>query len=100
MFGHDDGGGHCETLYENVRLPTENLLGEEGSGFAIAQARLGPGRIHHCMRAIGLAEKALELMCKRAQMRVTFGKPLADQGVSRSASPSRASRSNRRGCSR
>jgi acyl-CoA dehydrogenase len=81
VFGHDAGGGHCETLYENVRLPATNLLGEDGSGFAIAQARLGPGRIHHCMRAIGLAEKALELMCERAWMRRPFGKPLADQGV-------------------
>jgi len=81
VFGHDAGGGHCETLYENVRLPKEYLLGEEGGGFAIAQARLGPGRIHHCMRAIGLAERALELLCARAQQRVAFGKPLADQGV-------------------
>ena len=80
--------------------PKENLLGEEGSGFAIAQARLGPGRIHHCMRAIGLAERALDLMCMRAQTRVAFGKPLADQGVVRSASPSRACRSSRCGCSR
>ena len=81
VFGRDHGMGHCETLYEDVRLPKEYVLGEEGGGFAIAQARLGPGRIHHCMRAIGMAELALELMCKRAQTRVTFGKHLADQGV-------------------
>src|SRR5438094_6475025 len=81
VFGHDAGGGHCETLFEDVRIPRDYLLGEEGGGFAIAQARLGPGRIHHCMRAIGLAEKALELMCTRAQQRVAFGKHLADQGV-------------------
>jgi acyl-CoA dehydrogenase len=81
VFGHSEGGGHGETLWENVRVPKENLLGEEGSGFAIAQARLGPGRIHHCMRAIGMAERALDLMCMRAQTRVAFKKPLADQGV-------------------
>jgi len=81
VFGHSEGGGHGETLWENVRVPKENLLGEEGAGFAIAQARLGPGRIHHCMRAIGMAERALDLMCMRAQTRVAFKKPLADQGV-------------------
>ncbi len=81
VFGHSEGGGHGETLWENVRVPKENLLGEEGAGFAIAQARLGPGRIHHCMRAIGMAERALALMALRAQTRVAFKKPLADQGV-------------------
>jgi acyl-CoA dehydrogenase len=81
VFGHDAGGGHCETLYEDVRVPVENLLGEEGGGFAIAQARLGPGRIHHCMRAIGMAERALKLLCIRAQQRVAFGERLADNDV-------------------
>jgi acyl-CoA dehydrogenase len=81
VFGHDAGGGHAETLFEKVRVPKEYLLGEEGGGFAIAQARLGPGRIHHCMRAIGMAELALELLCTRAQQRVAFGKPVADQGA-------------------
>ena len=81
VFGHDAGGGHCETLFEDVRIPREYLLGEEGGGFAIAQARLGPGRIHHCMRAIGMAEKALRLMCQRTQQRIAFGKPIADQGT-------------------
>ncbi|MEY3360931.1 MAG: hypothetical protein RL531_650 [Actinomycetota bacterium] len=83
VFGHDAGPGHAETLFEDVRVPAANMIGAEGMGFAIAQARLGPGRIHHCMRAIGLAEHAIELMTMRAQMRVAFGKPLADQGVVR-----------------
>ncbi len=81
VFGHDAGGGHCETLYEDVRLPAHYLLGEEGGGFTIAQARLGPGRIHHCMRAIGMAERALTLLCTRAQQRVAFGQHLADNAA-------------------
>jgi acyl-CoA dehydrogenase len=81
VFGHDAGGGHCETLFEDAQVPVENLLGEEGGGFAIAQARLGPGRIHHCMRAIGMAERALALLCTRAQQRVAFGERLADNNV-------------------
>ena len=85
VFGYDDHehGGHAELLFEDVRVPAANLIGEEGDGFAIAQARLGPGRIHHCMRAIGVAERAIELMCKRAVEREAFGKPLAQQGVVR-----------------
>src|SRR6476661_5045557 len=83
VFGWQDQPGHCEITYDNVRVPVTNLLGEEGSGFAIAQARLGPGRIHHCMRALGAAERALALMVDRVQKRVAFGKPLSEQGVVR-----------------
>jgi acyl-CoA dehydrogenase len=82
VFGYDDAPhGHGEVLLEDVRIPVANVLGNEGDGFAIAQARLGPGRIHHCMRLIGMAERAFDLMCRRAHGRVVFGGPLADQGV-------------------
>jgi acyl-CoA dehydrogenase len=78
VFGYQDREGHAEIDFTDVRVPATDVLKGVGEGFAISQARLGPGRIHHCMRAIGMAERALELMCKRAQSRVTFGKPIAD----------------------
>ena len=83
VFGYTDGthGGHAVIHYDDVRVPAENLLGEPGSGFALSQARLGPGRIHHCMRLLGMAERAVELMVDRVKARVAFGRPVAEQGI-------------------
>ncbi|GMA40331.1 acyl-CoA dehydrogenase family protein [Mobilicoccus caccae] len=85
VYGYDDNdhGGHAELVFDGVRVPASNLIGEEGSGFAISQARLGPGRIHHCMRCIGVGEMAIEAMCRRANSRTAFGRTLGEQGVVR-----------------
>ncbi|GAA5060824.1 acyl-CoA dehydrogenase family protein [Nocardia callitridis] len=83
VFGHHDQHGHAEVQFTDVRVPVQNVIGEEGGGFAAAQARLGPGRIHHCMRAIGAAERALAMLVARAKSRTAFGSPLSDKGVVR-----------------
>jgi acyl-CoA dehydrogenase len=78
VFGYSDREGHAEVVFDDVRVPVSALLANEGDGFLIGQARLGPGRIHHCMRAIGIAERALELTCRRAESRVAFGRPISE----------------------
>ena len=98
VMGHQGGGGHGEIRYTDCRVPASNLLGERGAGFVIAQDRLGPGRIHHCMRAIGTAERAIELMARRANEREAFGGPLAEKQFVQDSSRSQGLRSTRRDC--
>ena len=101
VLGYDDAPqGHVEMVFESVRVPVGNILLDEGRGFEIAQGRLGPGRIHHCMRLIGLAERALELMCKRASARVAFGKHVASQTVTQECIAEARARSTWHACSR
>jgi acyl-CoA dehydrogenase len=85
VLGYDDHdhGGHAEITFQDVRVPAANIIRGEGEGFAIAQARLGPGRLHHCLRCVGVAERAIELLCARVESRTAFGRPLAEQGVIR-----------------